>query len=38
MKKKPYSLLFGLLTGIALFLSCTKKGDVQKELKLMIKI
>jgi hypothetical protein len=34
MKKKPYSLLFGLLTGIALFLSCTKKGDVRKELKI----
>jgi hypothetical protein len=34
MKKKPYPLLFGLLTGIALFLSCTKKGDVQKELKI----
>lgn len=34
MKRKPYSLLIGLLTGMTLFLSCTKKSDVQKELKI----
>ncbi|MFA6084006.1 hypothetical protein [Mucilaginibacter sp.] len=34
MKNKFYLLLFGLLTGMTLFLSCTKKGDVQKEVKI----
>jgi hypothetical protein len=34
MKRKSYQLLFGLLTGLALFLSCSKKGIVKNEVKI----
>jgi len=34
MKRKTHLLLFCLLTGMTLLLSCTKKSDVQNELKI----